>query len=85
MSDEKEFFGTDYNFSTKVGTSVADLSELIKKIFESNSELSFDEERNYDVQNFIGDYSKAKSTFLFEPKNSLKEGLEKYKMRIENS
>jgi len=79
-----EFMGEDYNFSTGQGTSVADLAKLIKKIFNSNSELSYRKERDYDVQNFVGDYSKAKSAFSFDPRHSLQEGLEVYKKRIEN-
>lgn len=78
-SNGKEFFGEDYNLSSGKGTSVKDLSKIIKKIFNSNSELIFNEERKYDVQNFIGDYTKAKLAFSFEPKYSLSEGLEKYK------
>ena len=79
-----EFMGEDYNFSTGQGTSVADLAKLIKKIFNSNSELSYRKERDYDVQNFVGDYSKAKSAFSFDPIHSLQEGLEAYKKRLEN-
>lgn len=79
-----EFMGEDYNFATGHGTSVADLAKLIKKIFNSNSELSYRKERDYDVQNFVGDYSKAKSAFSFDPKHSLQEGLEAYKKRLEN-
>ena len=81
-SNGKEFFGEDYNLSSGKGTSVKDLSKIIKKIFNSNSELIFNEERKYDVQNFIGDYTKAKLAFSFEPKYSLSEGLEKYKKRL---
>lgn len=83
-SNGSEFFGEDYNFSTGVGISVKELSKLIKKIFNSNSELTFNEERNYDVQNFIGSYSKAKAAFSYNPKHSLVEGLEKYKKRVKN-
>jgi len=79
-----EFMGEDYNFATGHGTSVADLAKLIKKIFNSNSELSYRKERDYDVQNFVGDYSKAKSAFSFDPKHSLQEGLEAYKKQLEN-
>jgi len=82
--DGVELMGQDYNFATGHGTSVADLGKLIKKIFNSNSNLSFKKERRYDVQNFIGDYSKAKSAFFFEPKHSLLEGLEIYRKRLEN-
>ena len=82
--NELEIMGEDYNFATGHGTSVADLAKLIKKIFNSNSELSYRKERDYDVQNFVGDYSKAKSAFSFDPKHSLQEGLEAYKKRLEN-
>jgi len=82
-SDESEMFGNDFNFSTGVGTSVGDLAKLIKKTFDSKSELTFNEARNYDVQNFIGDYSKAQKVFSFEPRHSLNEGLMKYKKWFE--
>jgi len=77
-----EYMGEDYNFSSETGTSVADLAKLIKKIFNSNSDLNFLNERSYDVQKFIGDYQKAKNAFSFEPRHSLKDGLEKYKNRL---
>jgi len=77
--NEKDCFGKEYNFASASGISVKELAKLIKKIFNSNSELIFNEERTYDVQNFIGDYTKAKLAFSFEPKHSLSEGLEKYK------
>ncbi len=77
-------FGQEYNFASSRGISVKELTKLIKKIFNSNSELDFKDERNYDVKNFIGDYTKAKSAFSFEPKYSLNEGLEKYKNRLQS-
>lgn len=82
-SDHCDFFGEDYNFASGVGTSVADLSKIIKKLFDSNSKLLFNKERDYDVKNFVGDYHKAKRAFSFEPKHSLVEGLEKYKKRLQ--
>jgi len=81
-SDRTDIIGQDYNFSTGVGTSVAELAKLIKKKFNSSSELTFKKERNYDVQNFVGSCDKAKKTFSFDPKHSLNEGLEIYKKRI---
>jgi len=81
-SDGSSLIGEEYNFSSGVGISIKDLAKKIKKIFSSNSELSFSKERSFDVQNFIGDYNKAKSAFSFEPKHSLNDGLEKYKKRI---
>ena len=84
-SDGKKIIGEDYNFASGVGTKVIEVAEIIKEIFNSNSELTYSQERNYDVQNFIGDFSKAKSVFSYEPKHSLKEGLLKYKTRLENN
>jgi len=81
-NDGLDYCEQEYNFSTTVGTSIADLAKLIKKIFNSNSELTFNKARIYDVQNFVGDYKKAKNAFDFEPKYSLEEGLEKYKTRL---
>ena len=81
-SDKGDYMGEAYNFATGTGTSVRDLAKLIKEIFNSSSEMKFDNERNYDVQNFVGDFSKAKSIFSFEPKHNLEEGLEKYKHRF---
>jgi len=75
--------GEDYNFATGCGISVSELAKLIKKIFHSSSSLSFDKEREYDVQNFIGEYAKAQSAFSYEPRHSLIKGLEKYKKRLE--
>ena len=82
-TNEKDLFGNDYNLASGKGTSINDLSKIIKKIFNSNSKLIFNIERKYDVQNFIGDYSKAKSTFSYEPKHSLEEGLKIYKKRLQ--
>lgn len=82
-SEESEILGNDFNFSTGVGISVGDLAKLIKTTFDSKSELTFNEARNYDVQNFIGEYSKAQKAFSFEPRHSLKEGLMKYKKWFE--
>jgi len=84
-SDGKKIMGEDYNFASGVGTKVIEVAELIKEIFNSNSELTYNQERKYDVQNFIGDFSKAKSVFSYHPKHSLKEGLLKYKTRLENN
>ena len=81
--NEFDFFDNDFNLSTKVGTSVKDLAKIIKKIFNSNSKLSLINSRDVDVQNFIGEYAKAKSAFSYEPRTSLKEGLKKYKKRLE--
>lgn len=81
-SDEVEIFGEDFNLASGKGTSVKNLAMIIKELFNSNSKLTFLEERNYDVKNFIGDCSKAKSALLFEPKHSLLEGLKIYKERF---
>jgi len=82
-SEESEILGNDFNFSTGVGISVGDLAKLIKTTFDSKSELTFNEARNYDIQNFIGEYSKAQKAFSFEPRHSLNEGLLKYKKWFE--
>jgi len=84
LSDQLDFIGQEYNFASGIGTTVIDLAKKIKKIFDSNSELKINEQRNYDVQKFIGDYNKAREIFSFEPKHSLDEGLVKYQKRLPN-
>ena len=84
LSDQLDFIGQEYNFASGIGTTVMDLAKKIKKIFDSNSELKINEQRNYDVQKFIGDYNKAREIFSFEPKHSLDEGLVKYQKRLPN-
>jgi len=73
-SGKDKLFGKEYNFASGIGTSVGELAKIIKKIFDSNSQLSFNKERTYDVQNYIGDYNKARLDFSFEPKHTLLEG-----------
>jgi len=85
ISSDSNVIGEDYNFATRTGTSVKDLAPIVKKIFNSNSKLVFKDKRDYDVQNFVGDYTKAKNAFSFEPKNSLFEGLEKYKKSFDGN
>ena len=83
IEGNSEIAGKDYNFASGVGTSITDLAHIIKEIFQSKSDLIFYEQRNCDVQKYVGEFSKANKELGFLPKNTLKEGLLHYKKRKE--
>ena len=79
IDGNSEISGKDYNFASGVGTSITDLAHMIKKIFQSKSKLIFYDQRNCDVQKYVGEFSKANKELGFYPKYSLNEGLSHYK------
>lgn len=72
-----------YHLTSGKGISVLSLAQTIKNLFRSNSTIEVRKTRNFDVQKFIGDYTKARLAFSYEPRHSLTDGLEKYRDRLE--
>ncbi|MGH9921275.1 MAG: NAD-dependent epimerase/dehydratase family protein [Nitrososphaerales archaeon] len=72
-----------YHLTSGKGISVLSLAEIIKNVFRSNSAIEIRKTRNFDVQKFVGDYTKARLAFSYEPRHSLTDGLKKYRSRIE--
>jgi nucleoside-diphosphate-sugar epimerase len=73
----------EYHLTSGKGMSVLSLAQTIKDVFRSTSPLEIRESRNFDVQQFVGDYTKARKAFSYEPRHSLEAGLKKYKERLE--
>ena len=69
----------DFNLSTKVATSVLELSKIIWEKINPNKPFNFvcDEPFTHDVQKRSPDVSKAKKILDFEAKTSLEESLDK--------
>ena len=62
------------------------LAELIKELIGKNCEIAIKERRDYDVDQFWGDYSKSKRLLGWEPKVKLRDGvirtIELYKNKL---
>ena len=68
----------DFHFTTNIGCSISELASIVKRITGSRSRVVFKGANQYDVQRFIGDYSKAKMHLGYVPRVELKKGLKSY-------
>lgn len=76
VSDSKE--GEIFNGGTAVRTEILQMAEIIKEFTQSNSNIVFKPSRNWDkVKDRLSDTSKSVSELKYEPKVSIREGLEK--------
>jgi UDP-glucose 4-epimerase len=76
VSDSKE--GEIFNGGTAVRTEILQMAEIIKEFTQSNSNIVFKPSRNWDkVKDRLSDTSKSVSVLNYEPKVSIREGLEK--------
>jgi nucleoside-diphosphate-sugar epimerase len=76
LRSEKAIGGT-FNFCTGRGVSIAQLSELIKKLTDFKGDIVWDTipKRPLDIAVLVGDCSKAKQLLGWEPKFTLERGL----------
>jgi UDP-N-acetylglucosamine/UDP-N-acetylgalactosamine 4-epimerase len=65
-----------YNVAVGEQTSLNQLFEMIKEIAGSDLAPKYGEERKGDVKHSLADISKARTLLGYEPKTSIKEGLE---------
>lgn len=74
-----EIKGEAFNIGSGVKTTIGDLAELVRVEFKISSKAKFSEmpNRNWDVQDWFSDSSKAKSVLNWSAKISLTEGLRK--------
>jgi nucleoside-diphosphate-sugar epimerase len=82
---KREVYDAAYNIASGRGTSIEDLAQLIKAACASGSEISFLEGRDFDARAFIGDYSRAKADFGYNPKVSLEDGIRLYVKKFSES
>ena len=75
------------NFCTGVGTSILELSELIKGIVSFNGEIQWNKTsiRPSEIDKLIGDYSLAHELLGWQPQISLREGLNYAVKKIHDS
>jgi len=76
-SFRQQGFWDDFHILTGMPTSIMDLAEMIIKYTNSDSEIVFEEERNFDVNRFYGDTEKIRSILNLDTPIYLEEGLQK--------
>jgi UDP-glucose 4-epimerase len=69
--------GTAYNVGTGASITIRDLAELIRDITDANSDIVHTDPREGDIEQSKADISKAESALGYEPRVSLREGLER--------
>jgi UDP-N-acetylglucosamine/UDP-N-acetylgalactosamine 4-epimerase len=76
FSSKQEAVNEVYNVAVGEQTSLNKLFEMIKEIAGSDLAPKYREERKGDVKHSLADISKARMLLGYEPKKSIKEGLE---------
>lgn len=73
----KEGFGRVFNVACGDSTSVNQLYQIITEILNSETKVVYRKERRGDIKNSLADIEETKKILKYEPKYSLKQGLEK--------
>ena len=81
-SGNDDVLGQDFHFATGKGTSVAELAEMIKKTYQSTSNIRTIDSKSFDVEQFIGDPTKCFKMVGFRATTTLAEGLAILKERL---
>lgn len=68
----------ELNLATGKGTTILELAELIREIYGGKSKIETKEARSYDVQDFVGDPSRALKLLGIRLTVDLPHGLEEY-------
>lgn len=81
-----EYKGEDFNIATGQKTTIGELSQCSKKLFNIENEPIFSnmDNRNWDLKDWVGDFSKAKECLNWVPVVNLEDGLAKTKNWLEN-
>ena len=79
---ENEFIGENFHFVTGRGTSIKELAKIITKICGSDSKISVQPEKRFDVKKFVGSTKKTNKFLGYKPKVSLEEGLKNLKGKL---
>jgi nucleoside-diphosphate-sugar epimerase len=82
FDDERNVVGESFHFVTGRGVSALKLAKMIADICCSSSKIIRREPKDFDVQAFIGDPTKAYRIINYEPRIRLEDGLEILKERI---
>nr|WP_254833128.1 GDP-mannose 4,6-dehydratase [Haloglomus salinum] len=68
--------GEGYNIGTGTETSVLDLAETIQQATTTESKIVHTEPRTADIDHSVADISKARERLGYEPRMSLREGID---------
>jgi UDP-glucose 4-epimerase len=69
--------GEAYNIGTGTETSVLDLAETIQQASNTDSEIVHTDPRPADIDHSVADIAKAREQLGYEPRISLRDGIEK--------
>ena len=77
-----------YNIASGVGTTLENLANMIRWDLEATAEITFEANRTGEVENYIGDISKAKKMLHYSPQTPLSKGIKKtigwYRKNVKN-
>ena len=65
----------DFNIVTGKPTTLQELAEIVIKLNDSESNIEYKGGREYDVERFYGDYSKAEKYLGYKPEIDLEQGI----------
>jgi UDP-glucose 4-epimerase len=82
MDGKEGVVGEDFHFATGRGCSVSELAKMISSATGSRSRIVRREGKSFDVLRFVGDSSKAKLAFGYEPRTKLEDGLKIFVERL---
>ena len=82
IEGDETVIGNDFNLVTEVGTSINELTDLIRKEFSFSSKIKMLPPRIFDVSTFIGSYEKAKRILGWAPNFNMEYGLKELERRI---
>lgn len=66
-----------FNIAYGQGTNLDDLAKMLKRLLKSKSDISVCESRVGEVIRYVADIRKAKEALAYEPKISLRDGIQK--------